>query len=360
MYLIAVINLGSTSTKFSYYEDENPKYQTTIDHDREELKQYPTIWEQFEYRLEAVLAELEKINTKPEELDAIVTRGGHTVPLEGGVYRITDLMLEQSATGKYGRHATDLGLRIAARIGKSGACALTVDSPVTDEFTRLARYGGIRELQRKSSFHALNHRAVAKQYARDIQKPYGELRLIGAHMGGGITIACHKDGRMVDATNGLVGDGPFSGNRPGTMPARGLIDLCYSGKYTKEQLLQKLTVRGGLMSYAGDSDLRRLEQRIAGGDSAAREAVEAMAYQVGKEICAMSAVLEGKADAIYLTGGMAYSDYLTGLIRTRVGHIARIVLYPGEYEMQALALGALEVLQGKIKAKELEDNAENI
>lgn len=355
MYRIAVINLGSTSTKFAYYEEDVPKDQTTIEHSKEVLDRYPSIWDQFGYRLNAVQERLEGLGIREEDLDAIVTRGGHTVPVEGGVYQITERMLEQSASGKYGRHATDLGLKIAAAIAQKGPRAFTVDPPVTDEFGTLARYGGIKEIRRRSSFHALNHRAVAKQYANDQGRNYEDLNLIGVHMGGGVTVACHKKGRMVDATNGLVGDGPFSGNRPGSMPAGALIDLCYSGRYTKEELTGYLMTKGGLVSYTGESDLKRLEQRIVNGDPDAKEAVEAMCYQIGKEVCAMSAVLCGSVDAIYLTGGMAYSELVTELIRKRVSHIAEVVRYPGEYEMQALAMGALDVLRGRIRAKEIEE-----
>lgn len=353
LFKILAINLGSTSTKFAYYENDQCVYKTTIEHKAEYVRQHPTIWDQYQFRMDDILAVLRQQDIKPSDLAAVVTRGGHTQPLVGGVYRINECMLEQSASGKWGTHACDLGLKIATGLSAQGPVPLTVDPPTTDEFEPFARYAGLKEISRRSSFHALNHRAVAKQYAKDAGKNYAELNLIGVHMGGGITLCCHKQGKMVDATNGLVGDGPFSTNRTGTIPAGSLLDMCFSGEYTRETLRRKLNGGGGLASYLGESDVKTIESRIGNGDAYAAEALEAMCYQVGKEVAAMSSVLKGRVDAIYLTGGVAHSKRVTGWIAERTAYLAPVVLYPGEYEMQSLALGAYDVLRGAEHVKEL-------
>lgn len=361
MYKIVAINLGSTSTKFAYYEDDQCIYKTNIDHKAEEIKKYPAIWDQYQFRMDDIMAVMNEQEIDPAALSAVVTRGGHTIPLVGGTYKINQTMLDMSASEKYGTHACDLGLKIANALSERyGSLPLTVDPPTTDEFEPLARYSGLTEFNRRSSFHALNHRAVAKQYAKDAGKRYTELNLIGVHMGGGITVACHKKGRMIDATNGLVGDGPFSTNRTGTIPAGSLVDLCYSGQYTHAQLRRKLNGNGGLMAYLGESDARKIEERVQNGDAYAAEVLEAMCYQVGKEVAAMSSVLLGRVDAIYLTGGIANSKLITGWIKKRVDYLAPVVLYPGEFEMQALALGAYDCLRGAEPIQELscEDNKE--
>lgn len=355
IFKILAINLGSTSTKFAYYENDACAYKTNIEHKADQIRQYPSIWDQCQFRTDDILAVLRERGLKPSDLDAVVTRGGHTQPLVGGVYRINDCMLEQSASGKWGTHACDLGLKIAAGLSAQGPAPLTVDPPTTDEFEPFARYAGLKEISRRSSFHALNHRAVAKQYAKDAGKEYAGLNLIGVHMGGGITLCCHKQGKMVDATNGLVGDGPFSTNRTGTIPAGSLLDMCFSGDYTRETLRRKLNGGGGLMSYLGESDVKTIESRIDNGDAAAAEALEAMCYQIGKEVAAMSSVLKGRVDAIYLTGGVAHSARVVGWIRERTEYLAPVAVYPGEYEMQSLALGAYDVLRGAEQAKELKE-----
>lgn len=354
MYKIVAINLGSTSTKLAYYEDEECIFKSNIEHKTEDLKNFSSIWEQYQFRYDDIMSVMKQREIKPSDLAAVVTRGGHTVPLTGGTYRVNKTMLDMSFSEKYGNHACDLGLKIAAALSeKYGPLPLTVDPPTTDEFEPLARYSGLTEFKRRSSFHALNHRAVAKQYARDVHIPYSVLNLIGVHMGGGITVACHKLGRLTDATNGLVGDGPFSTNRTGTIPAGSLMDLCFSGQYTHSELRKKLNGHGGLMAYLGESDVRKVEDRIRDGDTYAAEVLEAMCYQIGKEIAAMSSVLYGKVDAIYFTGGIAHSAKVTGWIKERVEHLAPIVIYPGEYEMQALALGAYDSLCGTESLKEL-------
>ena len=352
MYKIVAINLGSSSTKFAYYEDDRCVFKTNIEHSNELLRKYPNVWDQFDFRREDILATMKQQGIKIPELAAIVTRGGHTVPLPGWVYRINELMLEQSASGKYGVHATDLGLKMASMFSAEGPVPLTVDPPVTDEFEPLARYAGLKEIQRHSSFHALNHRSTAKLHAKTIGRDYDKLNLIGVHMGGGISVCCHKQGKMVDATNGLVGDGPFSTNRTGTIPASALVKLCFSGTYTQETLMQKLN-NAGLFSYLGESDVKTVIGMIESGDKNAEEVLMAMCYQIGKETAAMSAVLKGRVDGIYITGGIAFSELVTDWIKERVEHLAPVYLYPGEHEMESLALGAYDALRGIRPMQEL-------
>lgn len=356
-YRIVAINLGSTSTKFAYYEDEVCLVKENLIHSAEEIKAFPTIWDQHDYRLKAVTDCLACHSIAVEGLSAVVTRGGHTVPIEGGVYRINEPMLAQSASMRYGNHACDLGLKIATALSHQGPMALTVDPPTTDEFGPLARLSGLPELPRRSSFHALNHKAVAKQYAADIGRKYGELNLVVAHMGGGISVAAHQKGRAVDANNGLTGDGPFSTNRTGTLPVGALVDLCFSGQVTHAQMKKKLNGLGGMMAYLGENDALTVEKRAEAGDAQCALVLDAMCYQVGKEVAACAAVLHGQVDAILLTGGMANSKRLTGAIGEMVRFIAPVHVYPGEFEMQSLALSALEMLRGHEPLRELREEA---
>lgn len=355
-FQIVAINLGSTSTKIACYQNDQKLFQEDLDHDSAVLSTFPTIWDQEEYRREAIRAFLHRRQVEVSGLDAIATRGGHTRPIPGGVYRINEEMLRQSASGLYGQHPTDLGLRLVWEFAKEGPVPLTVDPPTTDEFEPLARYSGHPLFPRKSAFHALNHRAVGRQYAKDIGRPYEELNLVVVHMGGGITVAAHKQGKIVDANNGLMGDGPFSTNRTGSVPVGALMELCFSGAYTQQQVKRLLGSQGGLTAYLGTSDVRQAEA-LAADAPKAMEALMAMCYQVAKEIAGCGAVLCGRVDAILLTGGIAHSALITGEIERRVGFLAPVVRYPGEYEMQSLALGAYDVLRGARQALELEPEA---
>ena len=348
---ILVVNLGSTSSKVAYYLDERCVTTENIEHDAKALRDFGGVQQQFQYRYDAILDFLARIGVQPTELSAVVSRGGHTEPIEGGVYRVDEEMLAESMSMKYGFHACDLGLQIAFAMSRSGSLALTVDPPVTCEFEPLSFYSGLPEIRRKSSFHVLNHRAVGKQYAKDIGRPYADLRLVVIHMGGGISVAAHKGGKLVDANNALTGDGPFSTNRTGGLPVGSLIDLCYSGQFNREEMMRKINGQGGLAAYVGETDVKTLEQRAKAGDAAVAEALSAMCYQVAKECGAYAAALKGKVDAILFTGGISRSEYVTGIIRDHIAFIAPIVMYPGEFEMQALAQGAYEVLAGKTAAK---------
>ena len=354
MKKIFVINLGSTSTKIAYFEDDKCILKDTIKHSVEETKKYDTIWDQFDFRKDAIDDFMKKHNINVKELDAIVTRGGHTQPLTSGVYRINAKMLEQSRSMKYGNHPTDLGLQLANEYAKQGPLPFTVDTPCTDEFEPLARYSGLKEIERLSRFHALNHKAVARKFAEEHNKKYEDLNLVVCHMGGGTSVAVHKNGRLIDGNNGLDGDGPFSTDRSCGLPVGQLIKMCYSGEYTLEQMKKKIKGLGGLMSYVNETDVATIEKRaFENGEKECKEALDAMCYQTAKEIGAMSTVINGKVDAILITGGIANSEYLMNQIKQRVEFIAPVYLYPGEFEMESLGKNVYRALMNEVEIKEL-------
>ncbi len=342
MYKILALNLGSTSTKVAYYEDDVCKVKENIEHPASEIKEFSSFWEQDEYRTNIIEKFMKENGIEKDSLDVIVSRGGHTKPLEGGVYRVDEEMLEQQASGLYGQHPCDLGSKIAYRMTKTcKAVPLIVDPPITDEFEPVARLSGHPLIERRSSFHALSHKATAKRYARENGLKYEDLNLIVVHLGGGISVAPHKKGRMIDGDNGLEGDGPFSTNRTGALPVGDLVRLCFSDEYTYKEVIKMLNGNGGLMAYLGTADCREVEKN-AETDEKARLCLDAMIYQVCKQIGAMASVLQGKVDAILVTGGIAYSKTIVQKIKDSVEFIAPIVVYPGENEMESLARGALE------------------
>ncbi|QDR81761.1 butyrate kinase [Sporomusa termitida] len=352
-YKILAINLGSTSTKLAYYEEDACKIKTALEHSVQDLSAFTDLMEQDGYRRAAIEKFLGDNGISVGELDAIASRGGHTKPLAGGVYQINETMLEQQASGLYGRHACDVGSKIAYNMAAgTRLLAVVVDPPVTDEFIDVARLSGHPGLPRQSRFHALNHRATGKRYARDKGKKYEDLNLIIAHMGGGITVAAHRCGKMIDATNGIDGDGPFSTNRTGGLPVGALVDLCFSGRYGHKEIKKMLNGEGGLTAYLKENDVRTIVAKAA-SDDYARLCLEGMNYQTCKEIAAMGAVLAGKVDAIIITGGIAHSKMITARMKDQLGFIAPVALYPGENEMDALALGALEALRGNEPLKSL-------
>ena len=324
-YQIAAINLGSTSTKIAYYFNDTCKWKENMVHPAEELRSFATIWDQYDYRMKAITDCLNQHGICIADLDAVVSRGGHTRPIVGGVYKINEAMLADSSSEKYGNHATDLGIRLAYGFSAQGPQAFTVDPPTTDEFEPLARYSGLPELPRRSSFHILNHRAVGKQYAKDVDRNYSEMNLVVAHLGGGITVAAHKKGKLVDANNGIDGDGPFSTNRCCSVPIGALVKMCFSGEYTYEQIRRKLNGNGGMMAYLGENDVKTVSQRAAAGDQQSAEVLDAMCYQTSKEIAACAAVLCGKVDAILLTGGIAHDKDIVNYIRNHVEFIAPVI-----------------------------------
>ncbi|EHJ02052.1 butyrate kinase [Clostridium sp. DL-VIII] len=352
-YKLLIINPGSTSTKISVYEEEKEIFGETIRHSSEEIGKYKHILDQKDFRTEIILKILNDADMDIKELDAIVGRGGLLKPILSGTYNVNDKMLQDLKNSVQGEHASNLGAIIAREIGDSiGKPAYIVDPVVVDEMEEIARLSGIPELPRKSIFHALNQKAVAKKYARENSKNYEDINVIVAHMGGGVSVGTHKNGKIVDVNNALDGEGAFSPERSGGVPAGDLVRLCFSGKYTSEELLKKITGKGGFVAYLNTNDARVVEKAALEGEPKVRLVHDAMGYQVAKDIGAAATVLNGKVDAIILTGGMAYGKPMVDLIKEKVKFIAPIVVYPGEDEMLALAQGVIRVLNGEEEGKE--------
>jgi butyrate kinase len=353
VFRLLIINPGSTSTKIAIFDNEKPVMETTLRHTNEELAPFKTVADQFEFRKNVILDTLNANGINITKLNAVVGRGGLLRPMEGGTYHVNDLMLKDIKIAAMGQHASNLGALIAHEIaGQLNIPSFIVDPVVVDELDEIARISGMPEIDRISIFHALNQKAVARRAAKDLGKPYEELNLIIAHLGGGISVGAHKDGRVIDVNNALDGEGPFSPERTGSLPVGGLVKLCYSGKYTIDELKKKIVGKGGLVAYLGTNDGREVEAMIKDGNKEAELVYQAMAYQVAKEIGASAAVLEGKVDAICMTGGLAYDKNLIGWIKERVQFIGDIRVYPGEDEMIALAEGGLRVLRGEEQARE--------
>lgn len=352
-YKLLIINPGSTSTKIGVYEDENPILIETLRHSSEEIAKYATIFDQFEFRKNVILNVLKEKNFDIKDLDAVVGRGGLLKPIEGGTYAVNDAMLEDLKVGVQGQHASNLGGIIANEIAKSvGVPAFIVDPIVVDELDDVARVSGMPEIERRSVFHALNQKAVAKRYAKENGKKYEELNLIVAHMGGGVSVGAHKHGRVVDVNNALDGEGPFSPERTGGLPVGDLVKMCFSGKYTYEEIKKKINGKGGCVSYLDTNDFRLVQQEADAGNAKAKLIKEAMLYQTAKEIGKCAAVLAGKVDAIIITGGIAYSQNVADYFKEKVSFIAPVIVYPGEDELIALTEGGLRVLNGEEKARE--------
>lgn len=351
MFKILAINPGSTSTKISVAHDEQPIFVADIAHSREKLAQFERISDQFEFRKQLVLDELKSRNV-PLEFDAVVGRGGLAKPVESGVYRINNQMIEDQHRATT-QHACDLGCIIAYEIAQMmPKCpSFMADPGVVDEMAPEAHISGSPLLPRICIWHALNQKAIGRRYARDTGTTYDRLNLIICHLGGGISIAAHQQGRAVDANNALGGEGPFSPERAGSLPATALIKLCFSGKYSEQELLQRVCGQAGIIAHLGTNDMREIEARINSGDKHAEAIVSAMIWHVAKSIAAEGAVLCGQVDAILLTGGLARSTYITDRLRQRLSFLAPIHVYPGQDEMQALTENALAVLRGEREAK---------
>ena len=352
-YKILIINPGSTSTKIGVYEDEKEILEETLRHSTEEIAKYATIYDQRQFRKEVILNVLKEKNFDINTLDVVVGRGGMLKPIPGGTYAVSDKLVEDLKVGVQGQHASNLGGILAKEIGDElNVPSFIVDPVVVDELTNIARYSGMPEIPRKSKFHALNQKAVAKRYGKESGKGYENLNLIVVHMGGGVSVGAHDHGKVVDVNNALDGDGAFSPERAGGVPAGDLVKMCFSGKYTEKEVFSKLVGNGGLNAYAHTNDMRDVLKLMADGDKKAKEIFDAFIYQVAKDIGAMATVLKGKVDKIILTGGIAYSDVVDNALKERTGLIADFKVYGGEDELLALAQGAIRVLNGEEKAKE--------
>ena len=342
-----IINPGSTSTKIGVFEDETLLFEETLRHSTEEIAQYASIVDQKDFRKEIIVNLLNEKNFDINSLNMVVGRGGMLKPIPGGTYAVTDDLLEDLKIGKQGQHASNLGGILAREIGDSiGVPSFIVDPVVVDEMMPIARYSGVPELPRTSVFHALNQKAVAKRYANETGKAYTDLNLIVVHMGGGVSVGAHKNGRVIDIFNALDGDGAFSPERAGSVPSGALVKMCFSGKYTEKEVYKKLVGNGGFNAYMGTNDMRDVEKAVLAGDEKAIEYRDAFILQVAKDMGSMACVLDGKVDQILVTGGIAYDKGVVAGLKERAEWIAPFTVYPGEDELLALVQGGLRVING--------------
>ncbi len=351
-YRLLVINPGSTSTKIGLFDNERAVFEKSLRHDTDEINQYKTIIDQYEFRKNTILEALDEEAINISRLDAVVGRGGLLRPIEGGTYSVNEQMLEDLRNGYSGEHASNLGGIIAFEIAEQlNIPSFIVDPVVVDELQDVARLSGVPQIERKSIFHALNQKAVARRVASQLNSKYEDLNLIVTHMGGGVTVGAHQKGKVIDVNNGLHGEGPFSPERAGTVPVGDLVSMCFSGEYYAEEIMKKLVGQAGFVGYLGTNDAVSVEKRINEGDEKAKLVFDAMAYQIAKEIGAASTVLSGNVDAIILTGGLAYGKKFVSQITEKIKWIADVIVHPGENELQALAEGGLRVLREEEVAK---------
>lgn len=352
-YNILVINPGSTTTKFSMYTNLVETFSQTIVHEPEDLNMYKQISDQQYFRKDLIVNILKTHNLDTSKFDAVIGRGGLIRPVSSGTYRANESMRKDLRKALNGEHASNLGGLIAHEIAKKieGCVALIADPVVVDEMTAKAKITGHPLFEKKSIFHALNQKAVARTYAKDTHQKYENLKLIVCHMGGGITVGAHKYGKVIDVNNGYDGNGPFSPERAGTLPAGALIRLALDEDFEKANLKQILTGGGGLMAHLGTSKFTDVLEKLDQHEPKVQLIVDAFVYNIGKEIGALAASLNGKADAIILTGGIANSKWVIEKLKEMVGFIAPIHVYPGEDELRSLAENAYRVLKGEEQLK---------
>ena len=350
---ILAINPGSTSTKIAVFQNEEPIFIKNIKHKSEELQKFEKITDQYEFRKNIIVNELNSADVPEAHVKAVVGRGGLVHPIESGVFEVNDTMKQDLRNSPLGEHASNLGGLIADDIAQSlPACKAYITNPVVvDELNEIARITGHPLFLRKSIFHALNQKAVAHEHAKSILRKYEDLNLIVVHLGGGITVGAHHKGRVIDVNQGLDGEGPFSPERSGTLPVGDLVKICFSGKYSLKEIKKMITGKGGLVAYLGTNNCYEIEKRVAKGDKEATLIYEAMAYQVSKTIGAMASVLKGDIDGILITGGIAHDKWFVSKIIERVHRFGPVHVYPGEDEMRALAMNVLRVIKGEIQAK---------
>lgn len=355
---ILAINPGSTSTKIAVYDDERPVLVRTIRHTMDELSRYPRIIDQFEFRKNLVLGEL-KAEHIPLSFDAIIGRGGLLKPIPGGVYEVNDAMLDDIMHAMHS-HACNLGCLIANELAVMlpGCRAFIADPGVVDELEDVARITGSPLMPRITIWHALNQRAIARRYAAEMSAKhsgktirYEDLNLIICHLGGGISVGAHRHGRCIDVNNALDGEGPFSPERAGTLPAGSLIDLCYSKQFTPGDLKKRISGHAGLAAHLGTTDVSEIVHRINKGDEHARLVLDAMIYQIAKSVGGAAVSLYGQVDAILLTGGIAHSEYVVSRLKDRITFLAPVHVFPGEDELEALAMNALGALRGELEVQ---------
>ena len=352
--LILAINPGSTSTKIAVYNGTTPKFIQTLRHSKQELEPYAIVTDQFAFRKNLILNQLREEDININSLKIIMGRGGLLKPVESGVIEVNQAMLNDLSSCTFGEHASNLGGLIAYDIASSieGARAFIANPVVVDELEDKARISGHPLLPRRSIFHALNQKAVARQHSRSILRKYEDLNLIVVHLGGGITVGAHKKGKVVDVNQGLDGDGPFSPERSGTLPVGDLVRLCFSDKYSQKEIMKMIKGEGGMVAFLETNSAQEVSQKAADGDEYAKLIYDAMAYQVAKEVGAMGSVLSHDIDGILITGGIAYDKYFTNQIISYVHRMAPVHIYPGEDEMAALAMNGLRVIRGEVEVKE--------
>lgn len=332
-----IINPGSTSTKIGVFEDETLLFEETLRHSTEEIAQYASIVDQKDFRKQIILDLLKSKDFDINSLQVVVGRGGMLKPIPGGTYAVSDDLLEDLKVGKQGQHASNLGGILAREIADSiSVPSYIVDPVVVDELMPISRYSGVPELPRTSVFHALNQKAVAKRFAKEQGRAYNTLNLVVVHMGGGVSVGAHEQGRVIDVFNALDGDGAFSPERAGAVPSGALIKMCFSGEYTEKEVYKKIVGNGGFNAYVGTNDMRDVEKMVNEGDKNAEEVREAFIMQVAKNIGSMSCVLKGKVDQIIITGGIAYDKVVVSGLKDRVGFIAPITVYPGRMQRRVL------------------------
>lgn len=352
-YLLLVINPGSTSTKVAVFKGHEEIVQTNISHSAEELSPFNGVIDQMEFRYQKIEDFIKKNNYTITDFKAVVARGGLLKPIPSGTYEVDIRMIKDLQSEKYGTHAANLGALIAVNFAKQAdISAFVVDPVVVDELAEVARFTGRPEFQRRSLFHALNQKAVAKKYAAQVGKKYEDVNLIIAHMGGGISIGAHQKGKVIEVSNAIDGEGPMSPERTGAVPAQPFAALILEKKWEMKEIEKALAGRGGLVAHLGTTDVRDVEKMISEGDQKAKLVLDSMLYQVARYIGAAAAVLKGQIDQIILTGGIAHSKYVVQTLKEYTGFLASITVYPGENELEALASGALRVLMGEEKAKE--------
>ncbi len=354
MKRILAINPGSTSTKIAVFQNNHVNFIKTLRHSTEELEGFEKITDQFEFRKTIILQELKAADIDINSLSIIVGRGGLVKPIPSGIYEVNQNLKNDLINSPLGEHASNLGGLIADDIAKSikDVKAYIVDPVVVDELEDVARYSGHPLFERTSIFHALNQKAIARSHAASLDRNYEEMNMIVVHLGGGISVGAHYKGKVVDVNQALDGEGPFSPERSGTLPVGPLVKACFSGDYSLKQIKEMIKGKGGLVAYLGTNEAYQVEIDAREGDEKSRLVQDAMCYQIGKEIGAMAAVLKGKVDVIILTGGIAHNQYLVDYVSNMTNFIAPISVYPGEDEMQALAMNGLAVLRGEIETKE--------
>lgn len=349
-YRILAINPGSTSTKIGLFDNDDCVFKTTIEHSQEELAPFKEIADQKDFRLNVLIETLKKNNIDIETIDAFSGRGGGLVSCPGGTYEINEKMYEHASTMFTVKHPAALGATLSYELGKKyGKRAFCVNPPDVDEYKLEARLTGIPEIYRESRIHALNQKEIANRYADKIKKNYKDLNLIVCHLGGGMSIAAHNHGKMIDCNDNVNGDGPMTPTRSGFVPAKPLIKLCFSGKYTEKELNAMINKNGGIMAWIGTNDVRDLKSMIEKGDKKAKTIYDAMIYQIAKQVGAMYVALKCNCSAIILTGGIANDEYLVQNLKKYIGKLAKIVVMPGEFELEALSAGAIRVLNGHEK-----------